>query len=151
MRYGRLHALLFVAVALSGFAFFWRVAFQAESDFLYHAQFVITAVQQGIVPVEFLYWWGVALLSGLSEELRSQLGLDADAEGLVVRDIDDTSEAYEKGLRAGDLIAEAGQQKITTPGDLESQIDAAKEAGRKSILLLVRREGDPRFVALSLE
>ena len=90
-------------------------------------------------------------LSGLSDELRSDLGLDSDAEGLVVRDIDDTSEAYEKGLRAGDLIAEAGQQKIATPGDLESQIDAAKEAGRKSILLLVRRDGDPRFVALSLE
>mgnify|MGYP001826459069 CR=1 FL=1 len=90
-------------------------------------------------------------VSGLSDELRSQLGLDSDVEGLVVNDIDDTSEAYEKGLRAGDLIAEAGQQKITTPGDLKKQIDAAKDAGRKSILLLVRREGDPRFVALSLE
>ena len=92
-----------------------------------------------------------AAYAGLSDELRSQLGLDADVDGLVVRDVDDTSEAYEKGLRAGDLIAEAGQQKVATPGDLESQIDAAKDAGRKSILLLVRRDGDPRFVALSLE
>jgi serine protease Do len=34
---------------------------------------------------------------------------------------------------------------------LEERIDGAKDAGRKSILLLIRREGDPRFVALSLE
>ena len=35
--------------------------------------------------------------------------------------------------------------------DFEARIEAASEAGRKSILLLVRRGGDPRFVALVLE
>jgi serine protease Do len=35
--------------------------------------------------------------------------------------------------------------------DLTARVDEAKEAGRKSLLLLVRREGDPRFVALSIE
>jgi len=35
--------------------------------------------------------------------------------------------------------------------DLTKQIEAAREAGRKSLLLLVRRAGDPRFVALALE
>jgi serine protease Do len=35
--------------------------------------------------------------------------------------------------------------------DLEDMIEQAKAAGRKSILLLVRRGGDPRFVALSIE
>ncbi|WP_376744389.1 Do family serine endopeptidase [Marimonas arenosa] len=90
-------------------------------------------------------------LSQMTDELRGQLDLDASAEGLIVRDIDETSEAYEKGLRAGDLITEAGQQKVKVVADLEARIDEAKEAGRKSLLLLVRRAGDPRFVALSLE
>jgi len=49
------------------------------------------------------------------------------------------------------LVVEAGQQKIATIKDLEERIEAAKEAGRKSFLMLIRREGDPRFVALSLE
>ncbi len=89
-------------------------------------------------------------VSELSEELREQLGLASGAEGLVVADIDETSEAFEKGLRAGDLITEAGQQKVGSPSDLEEQIEAAREAGRKSILLLVRRDGEPRFVALSV-
>lgn len=30
-------------------------------------------------------------------------------------------------------------------------MEEAREAGRKSLLLLVRRGGEPRFVALSLE
>lgn len=90
-------------------------------------------------------------LAPLTDELRSQLDLDADAQGLVVRDIDEMSEAYEKGLRAGDLITEAGQQKVGTITELEDRLDEAREAGRKSLLLLVRRAGDPRFVALSLE
>jgi serine protease Do len=86
----------------------------------------------------------------LTDELREQLGLGSAGAGLVVSDIDEASEAFEKGLRAGDLIAEAGQTKIETPADLEEQIEAAREAGRKSLLLLVRRDGEPRFVALSL-
>ena len=90
-------------------------------------------------------------ISPVDSELREQLELSADQTGLVVRDVDMLSQAYEKGLRAGDLITEAGQQKLITVSDLEERIADASEAGRKSLLLLVRRAGDPRFVALSLE
>ena len=90
-------------------------------------------------------------ISNMTDELREQLGLDADAEGLVVADVAEDSEAYEKGLRAGDLITEAGQEKVASVKDLEDRIAEARDAGRKTLLLLVRREGDPRFVALSLE
>ncbi|QMU57907.1 MAG: Do family serine endopeptidase [Boseongicola sp.] len=90
-------------------------------------------------------------VSTMTDELREQLGLDADAEGLVVADVAEDSEAFEKGLRSGDLIIEAGQEKVAEIGDLEERLEAARDAGRKSLLLLVRRDGDPRFVALSLD
>ena len=89
-------------------------------------------------------------VSNMTDELREQLGLPASAEGLVVADVAEDSEAYEEGLRAGDVITEAGQEKVATVAELETRIEEAKEAGRKSILLLVRRDGDPRFVALGL-
>ncbi|MDJ0639214.1 MAG: DegQ family serine endoprotease [Paracoccaceae bacterium] len=89
-------------------------------------------------------------VSNLTDELRQQLNLPDSAEGLVVADVAEDSEAFEEGLRAGDLITEAGQEKITTVKQLEDRIAEAKEAGRKSILLLVRRDGDPRFVALGI-
>ena len=90
-------------------------------------------------------------LSVLNDEIRTELGIPEGQSGLVVVDVDETSEAYEKGLRAGDLITEAGQQKVETLAALDERIAEATEAGRKSLLLLVRRSGDPRFVAISLE
>jgi serine protease Do len=90
-------------------------------------------------------------VSPITEELRGQLELSDQAQGLVVTDVDPTSEAYEKGLRAGDLIAEAGQEAVTTPAELEARIEETREAGRRSLLLLVRRAGEPRFLALSVD
>ena len=87
----------------------------------------------------------------LTDEMRTELGAAADMVGLAVTNVEEGSEAFEKGLRAGDIITEAGQQKITSIADLNDRVDAAREAGRKSLLLLVRRAGDPRFVALTLE
>lgn len=89
-------------------------------------------------------------LMPLTDELRAELGADDDMTGLAVTDVDQTSEAFEKGLRMGDIITEAGQEQVSSIADLEARIEAAKEAGRRSLLLLVRRGGDPRFVALSL-
>jgi serine protease Do len=90
-------------------------------------------------------------LAPLDDDMRARLGLDPSAGGLMIMKVDQTSEAFTKGLVEGDLITEAGQQKIVRLQDLEDRIKEAKDAGRKSILLLVRRGGDPRFVALSIE
>lgn len=86
----------------------------------------------------------------LNDQLRGELNVPEGTNGLVILSVDETSEAWEKGLRAGDVITEAGQQKLSGISDLEARIDEAKEAGRKSLLLLVRRNGEPRFVALNL-
>jgi len=87
----------------------------------------------------------------VTEALREELGLGADDMGLVVSDVDNMSAAYEKGLRAGDLIVEASQQQLLSIGDFEAKIAEATDGGRKSILLLVRRGSEPRFVALGIE
>ena len=86
----------------------------------------------------------------ISNEMRAEIDGISDLKGLLVANVDEETEAFEKGLRQGDVITEAGQQKIGSIGDLQDRLAEAEEAGRKSILLLVRRDGDPRFVAISL-
>ena len=88
-------------------------------------------------------------LSEVTPELADQYGL-TEAEGLVVTAVDPASDAAEKGLAVGDVITEAGQQIVTGLADLNDRIAEARDAGRKSLLMLVRRDGDPRFVAISL-
>lgn len=90
-------------------------------------------------------------LAAPTPELLGQFDLPEDSAGLVVTAVDVESDAALKGLAAGDLITEAGQRPVATVADFTTAIEEARAAGRKSLLLLIRRGGDPRFVALSLE
>ena len=85
-----------------------------------------------------------------TEEERQAAGMSPGSSGLLVVGVAAGSEADSKGLAAGDVITEAGQKPVAALSDLTARITEAKEAGRKSLLLLVRRAGDPRFVALSV-
>jgi serine protease Do len=91
------------------------------------------------------------VLSELTDGLRKEHGLDGSSRGLLVLELDETSEAFEKGLRVGDVISEAGQKGVANLEDLEARIEDAKDAGRKSLLLLVRRAGEPRYMAIGLQ
>ena len=87
----------------------------------------------------------------MTADERETRALPPGTEGVLVTEVDETSEAFAKGMRADDVISEAGQQRVSVPADLETRIAEAREAGRRSILLLIRRGGDPRFVALGIE
>ncbi len=89
-------------------------------------------------------------MTSLTDDIRNQLGLPADAKGVAIVSVNEESDAFEKGLRKGDIIAEVGQTAVESPKDVANAIQAAKDAGRKSVLFLIRRGGNPRFVALSL-
>ena len=87
----------------------------------------------------------------LDNQMRNDMGLDRSVRGLVVRAVEPGSDAEAKGLRAGDLITEAGQQPVATVEELRTRIAEARDAGRRTVLLMVRSTGDPRFVALAVE
>jgi serine protease Do len=86
----------------------------------------------------------------LTDEMREQLGAQGVSGGLVIEAVDAASDAASKGLMVGDIITEVAQQPVRTVADFSDRVDAAEEAGQKSILLLIRRAGNPRFVALAL-
>jgi len=92
---------------------------------------------------------GMKLLT-INSETRTQLNLPEDLNGVAVLDVAETSDAYEKGIRAGDVIVEAGRTKVTDVNDISDIFENAISSGRKSILLLVKRGDNSRFVGLSL-
>jgi serine protease Do len=89
-------------------------------------------------------------IGGLDDDMRSALDMAPGAPGVAVLAVEDGSEAYDKGLRQGDVITQVAQQDVTRPAQVDRLINEAREAGRKSVLLLVRRSGEPRFVALKV-
>jgi serine protease Do len=48
------------------------------------------------------------------------------------------------------VIVEVGQEAVANPADVQQKIRRAREQGRRSVLLLVDRQGDLRFVALNI-
>jgi serine protease Do len=89
-------------------------------------------------------------LAPLSNENRSQLGLDDKAKGVVVQDVTPDSHAAESGLQAGDVIVKVGNQAVTTPSEAASQIHAAERAKKDAVPLLVLRDGSTYYLALQL-
>ncbi len=108
---------------------------------------VATVDEGGPVPNAEETMLGMTL-SPLTEALRSQYNVTEDIRGVMIVAVDSTTEAFDKGLQAGDVIVEIGQQPVQSPADVVDRMNSAQEAGRASILLLVRREGEGRFVAL---
>ncbi|MEM9428771.1 MAG: Do family serine endopeptidase [Pseudomonadota bacterium] len=88
-------------------------------------------------------------LTPITDAFRQQHGIDDSEVGVAVTAVDEQSEAFNKGLRAGDVIGEIGQTSVRTPQDVVDGFEQASEAGRKSVLLLIRKDGQPQFVALS--
>ncbi|HKK36444.1 MAG TPA: DegQ family serine endoprotease [Paracoccaceae bacterium] len=90
-------------------------------------------------------------LSALTPAKRQALGLDESVEGVLIEGVDPQSSAATKGLRPGDVIEKVAQETVSDPEAVLEKIERARENGRKSILLLVRSDGDLRFVAVSVE
>lgn len=87
----------------------------------------------------------------ISPSLREQYGINDAASGVVITHVQTASAAYEKGLREGELITEVDQETVSTPDEVKAKVEAAKADKKKSVLLLIERDGDMRFVAIKLD
>ena len=90
-------------------------------------------------------------MEALTEEDRERLGLDEDVSGLTVAAVQPSGEAYSKGLRAGEVVIEAGGEGLVSFEDFSNAVDTARDDGRSAILLLVQGRGGQRYVALQLD
>lgn len=91
-------------------------------------------------------------LSNLSDDLRRRYKIKDSVKGVVITNVDPSSNAAEKRLNAGDVIVEVAQQAVANAVEVQSRIDQLKKEGRKSALLLVANaEGELRFVALTIQ
>ncbi len=88
----------------------------------------------------------------LSNELRTEKGIAESVEGVLVASVDAGSPAEQKGMKAGDIIVEVGQDFMEVPGDVLVRVNGLKSEGRKNAHMMVAdAQGNLRVVALPLE
>jgi serine protease Do len=90
-------------------------------------------------------------LTTLSPELARSANLPAGSRGVLITSVDPNSDAGDQGLQRGDLIVSVNNQPVTTPAQVIGSVDAARKAGRSSVLLLVKRGTSPEaFVGVNI-
>jgi len=77
-----------------------------------------------------------ALTPGIANNLGIQPG---SVSGVVITNVDPSSDAAAKSLQRGDIISSVNRVAVSTPAQLAAQINAAKAAGRTSVLLYITR------------
>jgi serine protease Do len=89
-------------------------------------------------------------VGSLTSELRQQYSVADTVKGLLVTTVDPNGPAGDRGIATGDVITSINQEEIAKPADLTAKVEAARKAGKKSVLLLIERHGEIRFVAVNL-
>ena len=89
-------------------------------------------------------------VGALDGEARGKYKISGAVQGVLVVAVDPASPAGEKNLREGDVIVEVQSQKVKTPEEVSSRVEADAKSGRKVELMLINRDGDLRYVGLKL-
>jgi serine protease Do len=90
-------------------------------------------------------------LQPLTAQLRQQLRIADTVRGVVIAGITPSSDAAAEGLQRGDIILQINQRPTTSPGEAADAVDAARKAGRDTVLMLVQRGTNaPRYIGIKL-
>ena len=89
-------------------------------------------------------------LNELKDSLRQTYKLDSRAKGVLITDVKEGSAGKKAGLQAGDLILEVAPDPVTSPEDFKAKIEKAREAKRKTVLLLTERKKIRQFIVLPI-
>ena len=71
--------------------------------------------------------------------------------GVAIAEVDPTSDAAEKGIKAGDVILEVSGQSVGSPDDVAAGVKKAQDLKRTAVLLHIKSSDQKRFVAIQLK
>lgn len=86
----------------------------------------------------------------ITDTAREKYNVPANVKGLIVVEVDETSDAALKGLRAGDVIDGIQQANVASLADADAAINRAKEESRNVVLLRVVTAGNIRYVPVKM-
>jgi serine protease Do len=90
-------------------------------------------------------------LAPLTPVVRRRLGLEPQAQGVVVAGVAQDSAAAAIGIEPGDVIMAVNQQPVDTPAQAADKLNEVAKSANKHVLLLLNRHGSNEFVGFSVE
>jgi serine protease Do len=72
-------------------------------------------------------------------------------EGVLVAEVDPSSDAAQKGIKEGDTILEVGGQPVGSAEDVANGVKEATKLNRRAVLMRIKSGDQMRFVAVQLK
>ena len=76
-------------------------------------------------------------LSGLTDQIRAQYGLQTEQSGVVVTGVASDTDAADRGLVPGDVILRVQEATVNSAADVQAKLDVVRNEKRSYALLLV--------------
>lgn len=90
-------------------------------------------------------------VGAIDDAARKKFSIDKDVEGVIITKVDPTSDSSKQGLVEGLVITEVTQQPVATVDAFQQKVDAAKEAGRPTVLFKIAGPtGQTRYIGVRL-
>jgi serine protease Do len=89
-------------------------------------------------------------LAPLTGDLRRELHLGRDVQGVVITAVDDGSAADAVGLRRGDVLVSINQQPVSAPEQAAQKLREIAKSPQKTALLLLNRHGVSQYVGIDI-
>ena len=86
----------------------------------------------------------------VSDAVRERYAIPESVRGLVVVEVDSSSDAALKGLKPGDVIDEIQQAYTSTVSEADAAIKKAKETSKNVVLVRITSNGNIRLVPIKM-
>jgi len=91
--------------------------------------------------------WEGMVVSGITDDLRSEFGLPADTKGVVVTDVDEYSRASSIGVVPGDVIKMINNKPVSDISDFKKIVSSVDFS--KGVVFDIIRDGRPVYLTYS--
>jgi serine protease Do len=90
-------------------------------------------------------------LAPLDDAARRQYNIAAAVQGVLIDSVRGDSDAAERGLSSGVVINSVNLKSVRSPADVAAAVEAAKKAGRPTVLLSVTARGQSISLPLKVQ
>ena len=86
----------------------------------------------------------------LDDRLRVEFGVDWEGRGVIVAEVEEGSASSFAGVEPGFIVVKVGRVEVESVSDVTSHVDAARKAGRETIVMLFSQFGSQRYFPIPL-
>ncbi len=92
---------------------------------------------------------GMRLLP-IDDQLRSDFGIEWEGPGVIVVEVEAGSASEAAGVEPGFVVVKVGRVEVKSVSDVVRHVDAAREAGRETVVILFSQFGSQRYFPIQL-